>query len=599
VRNQEEIYDIREEDWAPYVKGRIDAIRMGNAPATELRLADGKVLQYQILALPDGGRMLTFFDITELKRREAELAEVAERLAEARDQAMEATQAKSQFLANMSHELRTPLNAIIGYSEMLHEIADEEGQDEYVPDLDKIQSAGKHLLALINDVLDLSKIEAGKMDLYLETFDVKQMIDDVSHTIAPLAEKNENRFEVRCADGVGTMHCDLTKIRQTLFNLLSNACKFTKNGTVTLEACRQAGADGDELIFKVSDTGIGMSPEQTKRVFEEFTQADSSTTRDYGGTGLGLAITKSFCRMLNGDVTLSSKPGKGSTFVVRLPAIAQTAPAEPPGGGQDEQRETLAVPQGAKTVLVVDDDPRARELLSRQLDRSGSRVRTAASGAEGLRLARELSPDAVTLDVLMPQMDGWAVLAAMKDDPALAGIPVMLVTVVEDRNLGFSLGAAEFMTKPIDRDRFLAALEKHCPTKTGRRVLVVEDDAANRELIHRVLKERGWTVNEADNGAVALRCLADALPDVIILDLMMPEMDGFEFIARMRENDDWQKVPIIVITAKTLTAEDHARLNGDVERLIRKSEQSLEILLATLNETLSGEPTTTQGEAQP
>ncbi|MDP6346250.1 MAG: response regulator, partial [Alphaproteobacteria bacterium] len=445
-----------------------------------------------------------------------------EDLEAAAEAAHQANHAKSDFLAKMSHELRTPLNAIIGYSEMLHEEAEDLGHESYVPDLEKIQSAGKHLLSLINDVLDLSKIEAGHMDLYFETFEVRQMIDEVAGTIAPLAEKNGNRLDITCPDDAGTMHSDLTKVRQTLFNLLSNACKFTENGVISLAVERRREDEGDRFDFRVGDTGIGMTPEQLEKIFEAFTQADSSTTRNYGGTGLGLAITRKFCEMLNGDVTASSEPGQGSSFLVRLPAQARAAE---PDAEAAEGREGEAIPaaaDGGKTVLVVDDDPVARDLLSRHLGRGGYRVETAADGPEALRLARQLSPDAITLDILMPQMDGWAVLGALKEDPALENIPVTVLSILDDRRIGFSLGASDYMTKPIDREKLLEVIGRLCPDVAEARVLVVEDDPPTRELVRRSLTNRGWSVDEAENGLIALDRLAEAVPDLILLDLMMP-----------------------------------------------------------------------------
>jgi PAS domain S-box-containing protein len=517
-------------------------------------------------------------DISDRKRMEGELHKAIWA-------SEQATRAKSDFVASMSHELRTPLNAIIGYSEILFEDAQSAGRESETADLRKIQDAGKHLLGLIDNILDLSKIEAGKMTLYLETFELRPMIDSVAATVTALAKKTGNVLVVSCADEVGTMHSDLTKVRQILFNLLSNACKFTRNGTITLAAVRDANEAVDWIEFQVRDTGIGMTTDQQAKVFEAFTQADASTTRTYGGTGLGLAITKSFCRLMGGDVTLTSEAGKGTTFVVRLPAVTHAA-SDTVGLAAEKRSEgpQVAEPEHAPIVLVVDDDPNARELLRRHLQRGGYAVRMAANGEEAMQLARTLRPDVVTLDALMPQMDGWAVLSAMKEDAVLAEIPVIMVTIVDNQSIGFSLGAADYLIKPIDRDRLVRAVEKCCPSGAPRHVLIIEDDAPTSELMRRALRQIDCTVTQAENGRVGLERLNEALPDAILLDLMMPEMDGFEFIAQVRAESRWRRIPVIVVTAKTLTAEDRARLNGQVQHLVHKGEYSGKAVLAALDE---------------
>lgn len=517
-------------------------------------------------------------DISDRKRMEGELHKAIWA-------SEQATRAKSDFVANMSHELRTPLNAIIGYSEILFEDAESAGREAEKADLRKIQDAGKHLLGLIDNILDLSKIEAGKMTLYLETFELRPMIESVAATVTPLARKTGNALVVNCADAVGTLHSDLTKVRQTLFNLLSNACKFTRNGTITLTALRETNEAVDWIEFEVRDTGIGMTPDQQAKVFEAFTQADVSTTRTYGGTGLGLAITKSFCRLMGGDVTLTSEAGKGTTFKVRLPAVPRAA-SDTAVPAAEKRSEDLQVtePEHMPIVLVVDDDPIARELLRRHLQRSGYAVRVAANGEEAIQLARTLQPDVVTLDVLMPQMDGWAVLSAMKEDAALAEIPVIMATIVDNQSIAFSLGAADYLIKPIDRDRLVRAVEKCGPRGAPRHVLIVEDDAPTSELMARALRQIDCTVTQAENGRVGLERLNEALPDAILLDLMMPEMDGFEFIARVRAEARWRRIPVIVVTAKTLTAEDLARLNGQIQHLVHKGEYSGKTVLAALDE---------------
>ena len=488
-------------------------------------------------------------------------------------QLAEASQHKSQFLANMSHELRTPLNAIIGVSEMLREDAEALKQD--LEPLDRVLGAGRHLLALINDILDLSKIEAGRMELQLEPFALAPLIDDVVKTIEPLMAKNGNQVVVQCDAAIGTMHADQMRLRQALLNLLSNANKFTDHGTITIDA-RQGQEDGrDWVTIAVADTGIGMTPEQMGKLFQEFSQADASTTRKYGGTGLGLAISKRFCQMMGGDITVESAPGHGSTFTIRLPRMAQSDEALVTGArGQARTQAAHPIAEGAEAplVLVVDDDATVRDLVQRHLQRAGFAVATARGGQEGLRLVRELRPAAVTLDIMMPDLDGWTVLAAIKGDPALASIPVVLMSMVDQKNRGYALGAADYLVKPVDRTKLVETLTSICGSAAGRALLVDDDDLVRR-VVRQILQPLGWQVSEAENGQVAVKSLGAGRPDVIILDLMMPKMDGFEFLDELRSRQDWQDIPVVVITAKDLTDEDRDRLNGGVERIIQKSDR--------------------------
>ena len=513
-------------------------------------------------------------------REITERVHAAAQLEAARDAAEAANRAKSAFLANMSHELRTPLNAILGYSEMLTEDAEDAGQENAAADLKKIHQAGSHLLSLINDVLDLAKIESGKMEALAEDFDVESLIDEVSATAQPLMAKNDNQLRVERGESVGTAHQDLTKLRQSLLNLLSNAAKFTREGTVTLMAERSVRDGSDWLTLSVRDSGIGIAADKLDRVFQEFGQAEETTSRDYGGTGLGLPISRRFCLMLGGDLTLESRPGEGSTFTIRVPAILPEDDAQEPVeiGPERTAAELAALRETGtgRTVLVIDDDPEARDIVERLLRKDDFVVVTASSGEEGLRLAHSLEPAVITLDVMMPDMDGWSVLRALKADPVLRDIPVVLLTMLDDEVKGYSLGATDYLVKPVDRDQLRGVVSRYHAAEAPGTALLVDDDQAVRETLSSALSTAGWQVEAAENGRVALDRMAAGGPTLILLDLMMPVMDGFEFLVELHANPEWRDIPVIVLTAKDLADEDRRGLSGRVEKIVAKDARSHE-----------------------
>jgi len=569
-----------------WVAERLERHRNPEA-AFEQQRGGGMWLKISERRTADGGIVGVFTDISDLKDRELQLGQLVDRLAEARDVADQANRTKSTFLANMSHELRTPLNAIIGYSEILQEDVADLGQQSLVADLKKIEGAGRHLLGLINDILDLSKVEAGRMDIFIEDVDIVPLLEEVRAIIVPMAKKNGNAVEFRMAENLGTMRTDRTKLKQSLLNILSNASKFTQNGELTLLAERFE-TDQPTVRFAISDTGIGMTEAQLGRLFQVFSQADASTTKKYGGTGLGLAITRNFCQLLGGDVTVVSEPGEGSTFTITLPDRTIT-----PTHVEASSVSTLTVKSdNTPTVLIVDDDPVARDLLTANLKGAGYRLIQAATGEEALSLARTMRPDAITLDVLMPQRDGWQVLSALKADADLRDIPVIVVTVLSDRGIGLSLGAVDVLTKPVDRARLTALI--HSLVRRDGPVLVVEDDAGARGLIRLTIEKMGLAVAEAADGRQALAWLGDhSAPAMILLDLMMPEMDGFEVLDALAAHKEWRDIPVIVITAKQLSTAERERLLGQAQKVFTKGAASGVDIASAIGTAVRRRPTRT------
>jgi signal transduction histidine kinase/CheY-like chemotaxis protein len=472
-----------------------------------------------------------------------------------------ASQHKSQFLAGMSHELRTPLNAIIGLTEMMVANAARFGTEKAQGPLQRVHRAGTHLLGLINQVLDLSKIEAGKLDLSPESVSIPPLVDEVVGTARQLAEQNGNRLVVECAADLAPLTVDPMRLRQILLNLLSNACKFTKNGEVALNVQPREIDGGNVVEFAVRDTGIGMTAEQQAKLFEEFTQAEASTARRFGGTGLGLAITRKLARMMGGEVTVTSEAGQGSVFTVRLPGQQQAAMPV-------AQSATRAA--DGNCILVIDDDATARDLITEHLKSEGFAVVTAGGGLEGIKLAKEVQPMAITLDVMMPDLDGWSVLAALRQDAELADTPVIMVSIADENRRGMALGAAGYLVKPIERERLNAMLQRFCSSRLPRRILVVDDDPMLRERVRSWLEGQPWAVSEASNGREALSRIREAKPDLILLDLMMPEMDGFQVVADLQRSPDWRDIPVIVITARDLDAKERESLNSGIRSVLVK-----------------------------
>ena len=561
----------------------------------ELLLHNGRTISVEVsnsvIARENGeSAVLSIFrDVTERKKTEGKIKEqinVIENqnieLAKARDLAMEASKTKSAFLANMSHELRTPLNAIIGYSEMLIEEMSDTGKTGYEDDLEKIQMAGKNLLGLINEVLDLSKIESGKMELYLEEFDLKSLADEVVATVQPLVTKNENSLVLKMSDKLPIVRLDVTKIRQILFNLISNASKFTDHGTITLTGDVIPGgeASASKIILKVSDTGIGLTEEQKMKLFKEFSQADSATTRKYGGTGLGLAISKRFCEMMNGTIDVESTPNKGTTFTLVIPQRIEY-PSGKVADKTDTQRDGKRISANT-AVLVIDDDPSVRDLLQRYLSKERYVVECVSSGDEGLARAKELIPMAIILDVMMPHKDGWAVLQEIKSDPLLKSVPVVMYTMVDEKNFGLAIGATEYLIKPVSREKILQVLDKVKRETTRKYVLLVDDDPDFRDIASRALEKEGWRVRTAENGISALAFVENELPSIIFLDLMMPMMDGFEFLTIVQSRKEWEHLPIVIVTSKDLSADERLRLEGAAKKVIQKGDLTAEKLLKQL-----------------
>jgi len=514
----------------------------------------------------------TVQDITERKRAEEELRR-------AKEAAEELSRAKSQFLANMSHELRTPLNAVIGYSELMMEEAHDADIHLFDKDLQTVRGAGQQLLELINDVLDLARIESGKTELFLEQFDIATMLNDVEATLLPLVRNNRNHFGIRIDPNVGCIHADLTKVRQSLFNLVSNACKFTEDGQVDLSVYRETrnGVATGYIVFQIKDTGVGMTPYQMERVFEPFVQADSSMTRKYGGTGLGLAITREFCRMMGGDVTVESELGKGSTFQMRIPLDVSVPPivVEEPSPIELEPE----IPAGSQVVLLIDDDESVHPVVERLLEKEGLEMVSAFNGRDGLELARKIHPLLMILDVIMPGMDGWAVLSKVKEDPVLRDIPIAMLTMVDDRELAFSLGVSDYMVKPINRVRFRAMLKRLLISDDTGYILIVEDNDQTRHMLKITLEQAGWTVAEAYSAHSAIEHLKHHSPQLIISDLMMPGMDGFQFTTQLQNHLEWKEIPVLVLTAKEITDEDRRALPPNVKQILQKGSYGREELI--------------------
>jgi CheY-like chemotaxis protein len=506
----------------------------------------------------------------DLDRLAGELAR-ARTLEEQRAQEMEASaRLKSEFLANFSHEIRTPLNGILGYCDL---VLREEGQ-RLTPhgrrDLNVIKANAKTLLALINDILDLSKIEAGRVEIVHENVDVETMLSECTSTVREFLRGKDVELKTVVNAGAQNAFTDSLKLKQVLLNLCSNAAKFTDSGEIVVTA----DAQGNTLVITVEDTGSGIPADQLGHIFDKFRQVDGSPSRRVGGTGLGLAIVREVSQVLGGSVSVSSVFGRGTTFVVKLPGAV----------GQGNQQKTTVIvnredstpPDAGMSVLIIDDDPMVHQLLRGHLMDGAFEVHSATDGVEGLIAAKEKRPSVILLDLHLPKLDGWGVLARLKGDPATANIPVIILSVEEQRARGFSFGACDYLVKPVEPDMLISVVRKSIRPEAGD-VLVVDDDPATRELVSRSLRRVGFTTVEAANGEEALLRARVVSPAMVVLDLLMPGIDGFEVLRTLRAEGN--QVPILVLTGKTLSAAEQRTLEDGVSHVLSKGGVAIDELV--------------------
>ena len=554
-------------------------------------IADLRDKRLQIAALDEekGGQLAELQELTaELDRRGGELAEANRR-------SLEANRAKSQFLANMSHELRTPLNSIIGFSEILSEKLAGRIEPRFEKFLGNILNSGRHLLSLINDILDLSKIEAGRMELTFEPISLADVVHGVASVMHGVAARRNIRIDVEVAPDLPPLVADSPRVKQVLYNLVSNAVKFSHDGD-TVKVRASALAPGESplgvpaVALEVDDHGIGIRREDQQLIFEEFRQVDGGTTRNMGGTGLGLALVKRFVAMHGGRVEVESEPGRGSRFRVLLPVDASRSPhrraaGEPVSFGFSVAEARAAVAASAATVLVAEDDEEFFRALAGDLEAAGYGVVRARDGDEALALARAAAPAAITLDLVLPGRDGWEVLKELKADPATAAIPVIIVSLIANHELGFALGAADYFVKPLDRELFLGRLrEIAAPRAGGVRplVLVIDDDPQIHDILELELAEAGYEMLSAQSGDQGVELALERRPTVIVLDLMMEGVDGFQAATELQRRPETAGIPILVFTSKELGAEDRRQLAGRIAALLSKAPEDRRRLVATI-----------------